>query len=437
MGKKPVVAIIGRPNVGKSTLFNRMVGYRKSIVHDQPGVTRDRIYADIKVGSRCFTLVDTGGYEKVSDEDLGKKVLISIKESIKEADIILLLLDGKEGITPFDIDIYRDLKKTGKPIIFAVNKIDDEKHMGRIYDFYSLGVENIYPLSAEHNRGIDDIISAILQNISYYEEDGVEEEPIKVAIIGRANVGKSSFFNRIIGYERSIVSDIPGTTRDTVDTVVESGENKFLLLDTAGMKKRSKIKSSIEFYSINRALKAIERSDVVILMIDASEGPTDQDAKLGGFCEEEGKGIIIVVNKWDLIKEKANRKKYEEIVRSRLQFLDFAPVIFTSAKEGFGIKETMDKIKQVYLERKKRIPTSKLNDTLGNIFKSSPPPSYKGRKINLYYATQISSSPPNFILFLNYPEGITNTYIRYIKNSLRKEFGFDGVPIKIILRRRR
>lgn len=436
-GKKPTVVIIGRANVGKSTLFNRIVGYRKSIVHDEPGVTRDRISAEIKFHSKCFTLIDTGGYEMESQEDLEKKVLTAIKESINEADIIIFLLDGKEGLTPLDLEIYRDLKKTGKPIICAVNKIDNEGHIGRIYDFYSLGVENIYPVSAEHNRGIDDLMSAVFQNLSEYKEEVIEEELIKVAIVGRPNVGKSSFFNRIIGYERSIVSDIPGTTRDTVDTIVKIDNDRFLLLDTAGMKKKSRIKNPVEFYSINRALKAIERSDVVILMIDALEGPTDQDAKLGGLCEREGKGIIIAVNKWDLIRQNVSRKKFEEVVRSRLHFLDFSPVMFTSAKEGFGIRETMDNVKLVYLERKKRIPTSKLNDTLGKIFEASPPPSFKGKKIKLYYATQIGFCPPKFVLFLNYPEGISESYVRYISNTLRKEFGLMGVPIKLVLRGRR
>lgn len=433
---RPLVAILGRPNVGKSTLFNRLVGFRKAIVEGLPGVTRDLNYADVDRFGKPFTLIDTGGFEPVAREGLLAQMAEQCRLAMEEAEVIIFLLDGKEGLTSSDQEIARLLRHKKKRTLFVVNKIDGPQHEGRIYDFYGLGVQILYPLSAQHNYGIDGLITAIsdLLPTPSHEEEG--PEATRIAIVGRPNVGKSCLINRILGYERVIVHEAPGTTRDAVDTPFSVGERKYILVDTAGIRRKSRISLRLEKYSVVEAIKSIERADVAILILDAQEGPTEQDARIGGLIHDKGKGGVVVVNKWDLAEKELSTSVCAAGVKERLWFLDYTPLVFTSAITGVGVGEVIEVVDEVVRERNRRIPTPQLNRWLQEVTESHRPPLFQKRRVNLSYITQVSTRPPTFVIFANYPMGIQSSFRRYLNNRLREDFGFSGNPIRLIFRQK-
>jgi GTP-binding protein len=434
---RSIVAIVGRPNVGKSTLFNRLVGFRKAIVETVPGVTRDRNYADVDKFERSLTLIDTGGFEPVTHDTLMAQMADQCRLAVEEADCIIFLLDGKEGLVPSDYEIARLLRQRGKKVLYAVNKIDSFKHEERIYDFYALGAETLYPLSAQHNVGIDRLMEAVTESLpSPPSEEGREQDAIRIAVVGRPNVGKSSLINRILGYDRVIVHEAPGTTRDAVDTPFSVGGRDYILVDTAGIRRKGRISLRLEKYSVVEAIKSIERADVALLVLDAREGAAEQDARIGGLMHEKGKGGIVVVNKWDLARGEIDTTTYTDGVREGLWFLDYAPLIFTSAVTGEGVDCILEVVEGVVAERDHRIPTPQLNRWLKEIVGSHTPPLFRKKRIKLAYMTQVSTSPPTFTIFTNYPSGVHFSYRRYLSNQLREAFGFFGNPIRLIFKRK-
>jgi GTP-binding protein len=435
---RPLVAIVGRPNVGKSTLFNRLVGFRKAIVESLPGVTRDLNYADVDSFGRSFTLIDTGGFEPVAQNGLVSQMAEQCRLAVEEADVIIFLLDGKEGLNPSDHEIARLLRQREKKVIYAINKIDDPAHEERIFEFYSLGSEALYPLSAQHNHGIQQLFEAIISFLPApsHEEKAVAEKAVRIAVVGRPNVGKSSLINRILGYERVIVHETPGTTRDAIDTPFSVEERSYVFIDTAGMRRKSRISLRLEKYSVVDAIKSIERADVALLVLDAQEEVSEQDARIGGLIYDKGKGGIIVVNKWDLGGKTNTPTSYAQGVKEHLWFLDYAPVIFTSAVTGAGVDRIFEMVQQVMTERDKRIPTSQLNRWLQEATESHSPPLFRKKPVKLSYMTQVSTHPPTFILFTNYPAGVRFSYRRYLSNRLREEFGFFGSPIRLLFRKK-
>lgn len=434
---KPVVAIVGKPNVGKSTLFNRIVGRKKAIVEDQPGVTRDRNYADIEWGDKPFSLIDTGGFEPISRERIFMQMKEQCQLAIEEADLILFLMDGKDGLTPSDKEIASILRKEAKPVLYVVNKIDGPKHEDKVFEFYGIGVESILSISAQHNYGVDDLMTEVLKNLPPSEEGEVEEEVIRIAVVGRPNVGKSSLINRILGYDRVIVNESPGTTRDAIDSVVEIGGKKYLLIDTAGIRRKKKISLRLEKYSIVEALKSIDRCDVALFLIDPRERVTEQDTKIAGFIHEKAKGCVIVVNKWDLIeKNSETAKEYTLRIREELKFLPYAPILFTSCLTGKRVIATIQLVDQVTEEFGKRVSTSQLNNLLEESTTKVPLPRYGRGRVKIYYGTQVSIKPPTFVLFANYPRRIHVTYQRYLINRIRQFLGFERSPIRLLLRER-
>ena len=434
---KPVVAIVGKPNVGKSTLFNRIVGRKKAIVEDQPGVTRDRNYADIEWGDTLFSLIDTGGFEPISRERIFMQMKEQCQLAIEEADLILFLMDGKDGLTPSDKEIASILRREAKPVLYVVNKIDGPKHEDKVFEFYGIGVESILSISAQHNYGVDDLMTEVLKNLPPSEEGEVEEEVIRIAVVGRPNVGKSSLINRILGYDRVIVNESPGTTRDAIDTVVEIGGKKYLLIDTAGIRRKKKISLRLEKYSIVEALKSIDRCDVALFLIDPREKVTEQDTKIAGFIQEKAKGCVIVVNKWDLIEKNSNTaKEYTLRIREELKFLPYAPILFTSCLTGKRVIATIQLVDQVAEEFGKRVSTSHLNNLLEESTTKVPLPRYGRGRVKIYYGTQVSIKPPTFVLFANYPKRIHVTYQRYLINRIRQFLGFERSPIRLLLRER-
>lgn len=432
---RPFVAIVGRPNVGKSTLFNRLVGFRKAIVEGLPGVTRDLNYADVEGCETPFTLIDTGGFEPVAQEGLLAQIAEQCRLAVEEADVIIFLLDGKEGLTPSDHEIARLLRHRDKKALFVVNKIDGPRHEDRVYDFYGLGVELLYPISAQHNYGIDRLMEAIMEFLPSpsLEREGAAEAT-RIAVVGRPNVGKSSLINRILGYERVIVHEAPGTTRDVIDTPFSVGERRYILVDTAGIRRKSRISLQLEKYSVVEAIKSIGRTDVALLIMDAQERPTEQDARIGALIQDKGKGGVIVVNKWDLLEQEGTPSAYGEGVRQHLRFLDYAPLIFTSAVTGVGVPQILEVVDEVAAERHKRIPTPQLNAWLQEVTQSHHPPLFRRRRVTLSYITQVSTHPPTFVIFTNRPTGVHTSYKRYLVNQLRKGFGFGGNPIRLIFR---
>ncbi len=431
-----MVAIVGRPNVGKSTLFNRIVGYRKAIVEDTPGVTRDLNFAEVGMGGKAFTLVDTGGFEP-GEEPVAAQVIKGCQWAIEEADLVLFVLDGREGLTPLDEEICRLLREKGKQVLYVVNKIDGPRHEKEVYDFYRLGVERLYPVSAQHGYRFGELMEELLQALpSPPEEEEKGEEGVRVAVVGRPNVGKSSLVNAILGYERVIVDERPGTTRDAIDTPFQWRGKSYLLIDTAGIRRRSRISLRLERYSVIEAIRSIERSDVSLLMIDAQEGVTEQDMRIGGLIERRGKGCVLLVNKWDLLQGKAKEGEYAEMVRRRLWFLDYAPLLFTSALKGEGVGMVLEAVDRVAEEGKKRISTSKLNRWMEGVLSSHSPPHWRGRPVKFYYLTQVGVRPPTFVFFVNRPQGVTANYQRYLARRLREAFRFEGNPIRLIFRQR-
>ncbi len=433
---KPMVAIIGKPNVGKSTFFNYIVGQRLSIVEDIPGVTRDRIYADSNWRGRNFTLIDTGGIEPKSDDVIQSGMREQANIAINIADVILFITDIKQGVTASDEEIAIMLRKSKKPIVLVCNKADNfGQDDPALYEFYNLGIGKPYPVSSTNALGIGDVLDAIYEHFPESDELDNEDEIINVAIIGKPNVGKSSLVNKILGENRVIVSNIAGTTRDAIDSYFENETGKYNFIDTAGIRRKSKVNENIEKYSVMRSLLAIERSDVCLMLIDASEGVTDQDAKIAGEAHEAGKGVIIVVNKWDEVeKETGTLEKYKKEVYNRLSYLTYAPIIFISAKTGQRVDKLFALIKKVANNNAMRIPTATLNQVINEAIAIVQPPSDKGKRLKILYATQAQTKPPTFIIFVNNKELFHFSYERYLINQIRNNFDLEGTPIRIISR---
>lgn len=435
---KPAVAIIGRPNVGKSTFFNYIVGKRISIVEDIPGVTRDRITADANWRDRDFTLIDTGGIEPESDDAILSQMRRQANIAINLADVIIFITDIRQGVTAADEDIALMLRKSKKPVILVCNKSDSYgKEPAELYEFYNLGLGDPYPVSAANAKGIGDVLDAIYEALPTEEEKDEDNLTIKVAIIGKPNVGKSSLVNKILGENRVIVSNIAGTTRDAIDSEFENEYGKYIFIDTAGIRRKSKIEDNLEKYSIMRTLLAVERADVCLLMIDANEGITAQDATIAGEAHEAGKGIIIVVNKWDEYKkENGTLEKYKKEVYNKLSYLSYAPIIFISAKTGQRVDKLFNIINNVANQNALRVSTSVLNQVLNEAIAIVQPPTDKGKRLRIYYMTQASTKPPTFVVFVNDKKLFHFSYERYLVNQLRKEFGLEGTPIRMIVRER-
>lgn len=434
---KPIVAIVGRPNVGKSTLFNIFANSRISIVEDTPGVTRDRLYADTEWLDNEFMMVDTGGIEIMNTDKIAVSIRQQAQIAIAEADVILFVCDARAGITHEDAEVAKMLRQSKKPIVLAINKADSPKQEMEIFEFYNLGIGEPIPVSAANHLGLGDLLDAVVEKFpetSAYGEDGNEDE-IKVALIGRPNVGKSSIFNTLVGEERSIVSDVAGTTRDAIDTPVIREGQKFLFIDTAGMRRKARIDEPIEKYSIIRSLRAVDRSDVVLMVIDAIDGVTEQDKKIAGYAHEAGKGIVLVVNKWDLYdKDNTSTLRYTENLRRELVFIQYAPVVFVSAMTKQRIHRLPEVIHYVAEQNAMRISTSVLNQVVEDAIAINPPPTEKGQRLKILYATQVKIKPPTFVIFVNEPEIMHFSYQRYLENKLREAFGFEGTPLQMIIR---
>jgi len=435
---KPVVAIVGRPNVGKSMLFNKLIGKRMSIVEDTPGVTRDRLYADCEWGGRVFTLVDTGGIEPQTDNEILRFMRDQAEIAIQNADVIIFITDIRTGLTASDHDVAGMLLRSHKPIVLAVNKSDSiGQPPAEFYEFYNLGLGDPIAISAVHGHGTGELLDRCIEY--FPENDAVSEEDtsIKVALIGKPNVGKSSLTNKILGEERVIVSDVAGTTRDAVDSSFENEYGKYTFIDTAGIRKKSKVNDDIEKFSVLRASLAVERSDVCLIMIDAQEGITEQDTKVAGIAHDAGKACIIVVNKWDLVeKDDKTLNKEEEKIRKDLAYMTYAPIVFISAKTGQRVTKLFEMINSVYAESCKRITTGMLNNVLADAVARVQPPTDRGKRLKVYYITQTGVCPPNFVFFCNDAKLFHFSYRRYLENRLREVFGFDGTPIRVVIRQK-
>ena len=436
---KAILAIVGRPNVGKSTLFNTLAGEKISIVEDHPGVTRDRIYADVTWLNHSFSMIDTGGIEMDSKDKMLKHMREQADIAIDTADVILFLVDVRQGLVDADFKVADMLRKSGKPVILVVNKVDNfEKYMPDVYEFYNLGIGDPHPISAASKLGIGDMLDAVMELFDLEKIEEEEDDRPKIAIVGKPNAGKSSLINNLLGENRVIVSDVAGTTRDAIDTEIVYNGTEYVFIDTAGLRRKSKIKENIERYSIIRTVAAIERSDVVILMIDATEGVSEQDAKIAGIAHDRGRGLIIAVNKWDAI-EKDNHtvKEYTKKVRDILSFVPYAEIIFISALTGQRTKKIFDLLETVIENHAMRIQTGVLNEILMEAVALQQPPSDKGKRLKLFYMTQVSTKPPSFVLFVNKKELMHFSYQRYIENRIRDTFGFMGTPIRIFIRERK
>ena len=436
---KGTVAIIGKPNVGKSTFFNYLVGQRLSIVEDTPGVTRDRVYGETNWRGKDFTIIDTGGIEEKADDIISSQMKLQAELAIDVADVIVFITDVTTGITPADRDIALMLKKSKKPIVLVCNKVDDFKKLENdTYEFFNLGLGKPYPISSAHAKGIGDVLDAIYEYLPENNGENEDEEYIKVAIIGKPNVGKSSLVNKILGENRSIVSNIAGTTRDSIDSKFENEHGKYIFIDTAGLRRHSKVGENIEKYSVIRTNLAIERADVCILMIDANEGVTEQDTKIAGLAHEAGKAVIIAINKWDEYnKENGTLESYTKDVYNRLAYLSYAPILFISAKTGQRVEKLFNLINEVSNNNAMRISTSVLNELLAEAVAIVQPPTDKGKRLKVLYMTQVSTKPPTFAIFVNDKKLFHFSYERYIVNKLRQEFSFRGTPIRVVVRERK
>ncbi|WP_270789947.1 ribosome biogenesis GTPase Der [Enterococcus diestrammenae] len=433
----PTIAIVGRPNVGKSTIFNRIAGERISIVEDTPGVTRDRIYATGEWLGREFSVIDTGGID-LGDEPFMDQIKHQAEIAIDEANVIILVVSGREGVTDADEMVARILFRSNKPVILAVNKVDNPEMRADVYEFYSLGLGDPFPVSGSHGLGIGDILDEAVKHFTTEVEEE-DDSVIKFSLIGRPNVGKSSLINAILGEDRVIVSAIEGTTRDAIDThfVSESGQ-EFTMIDTAGMRKRGKVYESTEKYSVMRAMRAIERSDVVLMVLNGEEGIREQDKRVAGYAHEAGKGIIIVVNKWDLVTKETNTlRDFEQEIRDEFQYLDYAPIIFVSAKTKQRLNKLPEMIEEVSMNQNLRVPSALLNDVIMDAVAINPTPTDKGKRLKIFYATQVAVKPPTFVIFVNEEELMHFSYARFLENQIRKAFTFEGTPIRIIARRRK
>jgi GTP-binding protein len=435
---KPVVAVVGRPNVGKSTFFNYLCGRRISIVEDTPGVTRDRIYAEAEWRNRKFTLIDTGGIEPYAEDKILQQMRRQAEVAVEMADVIVFMVDAKGGMTASDKEIATMLRKSRKPVILVANKVDRVgEPPAEMYEFYNLAIGDVMPVSSLHGLGMGDLLDEIFQYFPDEDKEEYDDDTIKVAVIGKPNSGKSSLINKMVGEERVIVSDIPGTTRDAIDTLVENGEDKYVFIDTAGIRRQSRITENIEKYSALRSWSAIERADVCVIMIDAQDGVTEQDTKIAGYAHEQGKASVVVVNKWDLVeKETGTLEEYRKTVQEKLGFMQYAPILFVSVKTGQRVHKLLELVKFVYGQATLRISTGMLNDLLNEATAMVQPPSDKGKRLKLYYGTQSAVKPPTFVIFVNNMELFHYSYERYIENQLRRSYGFEGTPIRFIHRER-
>ncbi|MDR0839789.1 MAG: ribosome biogenesis GTPase Der [Christensenellaceae bacterium] len=434
---KPLVAVVGRPNVGKSTFFNKIVGKRIAIVEDTPGVTRDRIYGDATWLTHEFALVDTGGIEPMKEDIISTQMRRQAALAIDMADVIIFLVDGREGITAADEDVADMLRRSKKPVVLAVNKVDNQKFEDSVYDFYSLGIGTPITISGEQGLGLGDLLDEV---VAYFPEGEAEEEveTTRIAIVGKPNVGKSSLVNALLGYERTIVSEISGTTRDAIDTPFDHNGEHYMLVDTAGIRRKRAIEDeTIERYSVIRSLGAIRRADVALIVIDAAQGMSEQDVRIAGYVHEEGKASVVVVNKWDLIeKDTHTMQQFKQKLYADLAFMDYVPMLFISAKTGQRVNKVLEMVTYAYAQNRMRISTGTLNDIISEAITITEPPSDKGRRLKVYYATQVSIKPPTFVLFVNDPALMHFSYKRYLENYLRKSFGLDATPLRLIIRQR-
>jgi GTPase len=440
--KLPVLAIVGRPNVGKSTLFNRLIGERKAIVDDSPSVTRDRNYAEAQWAGRKFRLIDTGGLDTGADGSLEESVQKQSRLALAEADVILVLLDGKAGLNPLDREAVNLLRKEDKPVFFAVNKIDSRQRGDNLYEFYALGIDPLFSVSAEHGLGVPELMDEIVQQfpgVEGHNQQSVQEKtPLCISVVGRPNVGKSTLINRLLGFERSVVDSIPGTTRDALDTPFELEGEPCLLVDTAGIRRKARINDRLERFSVNRSLRCVDRGDLVIHVLDGVEGVTDQDAQILSYAVQRGKALLLVVNKWDVVSERgAEVKAYREEVYHRLSFLDFVPVAFISAATGHGVRKMLETAGRVLRGYRKRISTSVINDVLQRIVRAHTAPLAQSKAVKFYYGTQTGTHPPTFTLFVNRPQAVPESYQRYLIHQLRENLALEYAPIRIVLRARR
>lgn len=435
---KPIVAIVGRPNVGKSTLFNQIGKRRVSIVDDFPGVTRDRIYMDAEWLNHTFTMIDTGGIELESDDYILQSMRQQAEIAMEEADVILFVVDGRAGLTVADEEVAHLLRTTKKPVILAVNKIDSPQQQADSYEFYNLGLGEPVPISASNSLNLGDLLDAIVAAFPKEAAPDKEADEISIAVIGRPNVGKSSLVNALLGEQRVIVSNVPGTTRDAIDTHFIKEDTKFILIDTAGMRRKGKIDEPVERYSVMRSLRAIDRADVVLMVIDAVDGIIEQDKKIAGYAHESGKGVIIVVNKWDIYPDKNDKStlRFTEELRDQIGFLQYAPVLYTSALTTQRVQRVTELVKYVAEQQSMRIKTSVLNELIRDAVSINPPPAHKGRRLKIFFMTQADIQPPKFIVFVNDPELMHFSYLRFLENKLRESFGFEGTPLRLIVRGR-
>mgnify|MGYP000541394786 FL=1 len=435
---KSIIAIVGRPNVGKSTLFNKIAGKRISIVEDTPGITRDRIYADAEWCGKDLLLVDTGGIEPAAGDEILKEMLIQAQIAIDTAEVIIFVVDSRTGVTAADMDTAAMLQKSNKPVVIACNKIDapGEPPLS-FYEFYNLGLGEPVAVSSIHGMGIGDLLDKVLEYLPDDENEETDDSDIKVAIIGKPNVGKSSLINKILGENRVIVSGVAGTTRDAIDSFYQKDGTNYTLIDTAGIRRKSKVTDAVERFSVIRSLAALERSDVAVITIDGAEGVTEQDAKIAGYAHEAGKGILVAVNKWDAVQKDTNTmNKFKKEVMDKLSFMIYAPIEFISAKTGQRIDNLFKQIKYVYEQNTKRISTGALNDVLNDATAKQQPPSDKGKRLKIYYITQASTKPPTFVMFVNDAELAHFSYVRFLENRIRETFGLQGTPVRFIIRER-
>lgn len=435
---KPIVAIVGRPNVGKSTLFNKMAGRKKAVVFDEPGVTRDLNYADVEARDKAYTLVDTGGFESGSTDDIFSQVMEQLRIAVEEADVIVFVLDGRAGAASGDFELAKALRRSGKPVLFAVNKCDSFEVERQTQDFYSLGADELYLVSAEHGRGVDELMEAIVKALPETPvEDEQPEGRVRVAILGRPNVGKSSLLNRLLGRKRSIVSDVAGTTRDPIDTPFEREGRSYLFVDTAGIRRKSRVDRGVEAFSVMEAIKAMDRCDIALLILDATAGLSDQDEKIASLIDARSRPAIIVVNKWDAV-EKDSKTQIEitRRIKELMPFISYAPVIFVSALTGQKADKVFETIDRVADKSKVRFQTSVLNNAMESICARYRPPVYRGKEVKFYYVTQAGPVPPAFLIFTNFPDGLTESYKRYVENAMRDSLDLADIPVRLVFRKR-
>jgi GTPase len=434
---RPIVAIVGRPNVGKSTLFNRLIGRRKAMVDDMPGVTRDRNYGNVDRFEVPFILVDTGGFEPETNDQLLRQMREQSRLAMAEADVILFVMDAREGLTPADREVAEMLRKAEKPVFHLINKVDGDRHEAAMADFYALGVEEVFPVSAEHNRGIGDMMEAVVAVLPLKGGAGAEDDVTRIAVVGRPNVGKSSLVNRLLGFERVVANPTPGTTRDSVDTYFTCNRKRYMLIDTAGIRRKGKTVEKLEKYSVMDSLRSIERADVALIVLDAAQGVTEQDEKIAGYAYEAGRGCIFVVNKWDALeKDNSTIGTFVDSIRTEFKYLPFAPIVFVSALTGQRIGKIMTEVDNVMSQYAKRVTTSELNRVFSEAVDTHHAPMYQGRRVKFYYATQVGTKPPTFVIFTNRPEGVHFSYERYIANRFREAFGFSGTPLRLMFKGR-